>query len=164
MMWLAVVGGIVIVFGFVVFFGAPYVPSRRKYIARMFEELRPIDESDTVVDIGSGDGVVLREVSRRGARAVGYELNPLLAWISRLLSGGDSRVAIHLANAWRVTLPKETTVVYIFSVHRDADKLIRLMKKEAKRLGRPLSLVCYANPLPNMKPVRSFEAYHLYIF
>jgi len=164
MIWLALVGGIIIVFGFVVFFGAPYVPSRRKYIARMFDELRPIDASDTVVDIGSGDGVVLREVSRRGARAVGYELNPLLVWISRRLSAGDKKVSVVLANAWHVTFPEDTTVVYIFSVHRDAEKLINLMTHEAKRLGRPLTLICYANPLPRIQPTRTFEAYHLYIF
>ena len=71
---------IVILVGFSAFTGAPYVPSHRRDVARAFRELYSLDANDVLVDIGSGDGVVLRQASQRGARAVGYEIHPLLVF------------------------------------------------------------------------------------
>ena len=100
---------IVILVGFSAFTGAPYVPSHRRDVARAFRELYPLGANDVLVDIGSGDGVVLRQASKCGARAVGYEIHPLLVLLSRWLSRGDVRVAVYFANFWRVDLPNDTT-------------------------------------------------------
>ncbi len=159
-----ILGIIVIIIGFGAFFGAPYVPSRRRDLKRMFDELYLLNADDVVADIGSGDGLVLREVRRQGAQAVGYEINPVLAFISRLLSFGDKGVRIHLANFWLAALPKDVTLVYIFSVSRDGRKLKQKMQVEADALGKPLLLVCYGSPLPGIQAVKTFEAYHLYRF
>lgn len=164
MLWVYIVGVLVVFVGISVFFGAPYVPSRRKDVRRMFEELVPISEADVVLDLGSGDGVVLREASRRGAQAVGYEIHPLFVFISRMASFGDPHVRVRWTNAWTAPFPKAVTLVYIFSVGRDGTKLVRKMQHEANLLGRPLSLVCYGNALPGRTPLRSFEAYFLYVF
>ena len=69
---------IAIIVGFSAFMGAPYLPSHRRDVARAFDELYPLSSSDVLLDIGSGDGVVLRQASKRGARAIGYEIHPLL--------------------------------------------------------------------------------------
>lgn len=148
---------------FMVFFGAPYVPSHKKYVRRAFDHFG-IGGRDVLVDIGSGDGIILRIASRYGARAVGYEINPVLVFISRVLSLGDSRVRVFLRNAWTATLPDATTWVYAFSVSRDEKKLTKLLQREADRLGRPLKLLCYGSPFKRMKVSETFEAYHLYIF
>lgn len=95
--------------GFGAFFGAPYVPSLRKDAKRMFDSLYTLNSEDVVIDFGSGDGLILREVSRRGARAIGYEVNPLLVFISRMLSRKDPNVTIRAANFWLVKFPQETT-------------------------------------------------------
>jgi SAM-dependent methyltransferase len=163
MIWIVVVV-VVIFLGFAVFFGAPYVPSRRKYIKRAFTELYGVGPKDVVVDIGSGDGVVLRVAAEQGAQAVGYEIHPLLVLISKLLSAGNSRVKVRLANFWRAELPADTTLVYAFSVSRDNKKLKRKLQQECDRLGRPLTLMCYASPLPDVQPEKIFEAYYLYRF
>ncbi len=102
MWWLWLLGGLVVVFGIVVFRGAPYVPSQRRQLAIAFDELYPLGHTDMLVDIGSGDGIVLREATRRGAKAVGYELNPILVIISKLLSRNDVRVRVELADFWFV--------------------------------------------------------------
>jgi SAM-dependent methyltransferase len=164
MLWIYILGTLVVVIGISVFFGAPYVPSHHRDIRRLFDELTPVGEGDVVLDIGSGDGVVLREASRRGARAVGYEIHPLLVWISRALSWGDTHVEIKWTNAWTAPFPDDVTLIYAFAVGRDGKRLARKVQREAERLHRPLTLVCYGNPLPNRDPVRSFEAYHLYLF
>jgi hypothetical protein len=164
MTWGLIVGAVIVFLGFAVFFGAPYVPSRRTYIKRAFTELYGVGPKDVVVDIGSGDGVVLRVAAGLGARAVGYEIHPLLVLISRVLSAGNSKVSVRLANFWHTQLPADTTLIYTFSVSRDNKKLIRKIQQECDRLGRPLDLMCYASPLPGVQAQKTFEAYHLYRF
>jgi hypothetical protein len=150
-------------FGLVVFLGAPYVPSHRKDVKRVFEYLHLAD-ADVLVDIGSGDGIILRIASRFGAKAVGYEINPLLVAVARALSFSDSKVRVLLQNVWMARLPVETTIVYAFAVQRDERKLIGLIQREATRLNRPLKLICYGSPFESIAAVDTFEAYHIYIF
>ena len=164
MRWIYLVGCIVVLIGISAFFGAPYVPSRRRDLKRLFDELVPLEPSDVVLDFGSGDGLVLREVSRRGAKAVGYEIHPLFVAISKLLSSHDKRVEVRLVNAWLAHFPDDVTLVYAFSVGRDGVRLTRKMQREVDRIGQPIKLVCYGNPLPGMAPTEAFEAYFLYIF
>lgn len=155
---------LIIAFGFVVFRGAPYVPSRKRELARAFEELYPLDDSDVLVDIGSGDGVVLREAVKRGATAIGYELNPILVMISRWLSRQQPRVQVYLADFWLVSLPPETTVVYVFGESRDITKMADKVAREAARLQKPLFLISYGFAVPDMAPLKRVGAYHLYEF
>lgn len=152
-----------LMFGLVVFFGAPYVPSHQKDVKKALAHFN-IGNADLLVDIGSGDGRVLRLASRLGAHAVGYEINPILVVISRLLSFRDRRVRVMFRNVWFAKLPHNTTIVYAFSVLRDEKKLTMFLQREANRLDRSLKLLCYASPLKNMVAVDTFEAYHLYIF
>lgn len=150
------------IFGFGVLFGAPYVPSLRKDAKRMFDTLYQLKPTDVVIDFGSGDGLILREVSRRGACAVGYEVNPFLVAISKFLSRRDPNVAIHTANFWQVKFPKETTLIYAFSVTRDGKRLVQKLQREADRLRKDLAVICYGSQLPGMIPVQTFEAYGRY--
>jgi hypothetical protein len=159
-----VIGGIIVLLGFSVFFGAPYVPSRRHDFTRMFDELYPLTTNDVLIDVGSGDGIILREASRRGAQAIGYEISPLLVGISKWFSRNDNKVTITMANFWQAVFPDATTVIYAFSVERDAKKLKRKIQGEANRLNKTLTLICYGSPLPETKVLREFEAYHLYEF
>jgi len=163
-MWLYIVGGLVVLLGFSAFFGAPYVPSRRRDITRMFDTLYLLSAKDVLIDVGSGDGIVLREASFRGATAVGYEINPVFVVISKWLSRGNAKVVVTMANFWTARFPDAATVIYAFSVERDGKKLINKIQSEATRLNKQLVLICYGSPLPGRAAVRNFEAYHLYEF
>ena len=162
--WMYVAAGIVVLLGFSAFFGAPYVPSRRRDVTRMFDELYPLRADDTLIDVGSGDGIILREASRRGARTVGYEISPLFVAIAKWLSRGDKKVTVTMANFWLAKFPSATTVIYAFSVNRDGNKMRNKIQAEATRLNKPLTLICYGSPLPKKSAKRTFEAYHLYLF
>jgi len=153
---------IVLLFGFVVFFGAPYVPSKKGETERAFDELYPLGPTDTLVDIGSGDGIVLRLAAKRGAKAVGYEINPVLVVISRWLSRSNLKVTVFFASFWRAELPAETTVVYVFGDSRDIKKMAGKVQDTASRLGRPLSFISYAIAVPEMTPVKQVGAHYLY--
>ncbi len=161
-MWLWIVLLAVIAVGFVAFTGAPYVPSKRKDIARALTELYPLSKKDVLVDIGSGDGIVLREASRRGAKAVGYEIHPLLVVIAKNLSRGDKNVSVRLANFWRASLPDSTTVVYVFGDARDISKMFAKIEQEATRLDRSLAFISYGFDLPGKSPIKTVGAHHLY--
>lgn len=159
-----IIGGLLLLFGFVVFFGAPYVPSQKRYIRRAFDEVYKLSKKDHLVDIGSGDGVVLRVAAQYGAKATGYEINPALVLLSRVLSTRYKTVKVVLANAWSAKFPDDTTIVYIFSVRRDGRKIAKMMQRESDRLKKPLKLLCYGSPLPTVTPDKVFEAYELYSF
>lgn len=149
-------------FAFTAFFGAPYVPSRRREIRQAFSELYALNKSDTVVDLGSGDGIVLRVAREYGATAVGYELSPPLVWISRLLARGDKKQSILNKSYWRADFPLRTTVVYAFSDGRDIKKLHDLVERQATKLGHSLTFITYGFEAPHKTPVKTYRAYFLY--
>lgn len=161
LLWIA--GALVLLAGFMVAFGAPYVPSKRSELRRVFSELYKVKSSDHLVDIGSGDGIVLREFMRRGGRrATGYEINPVLVLVSRYLSRRNPAITTQLANLWRVSFPDKTTVVYVFGDARDIRRMQRKIETEATRLGRTLHVISYGFQLPDYKPVRTHGAHFLY--
>lgn len=160
---LILAGSILLLFAFVVFYGAPYVPSRKRYINEAFGNLYRLDSKDVLVDFGSGDGVVLREASKRGAKSIGYELNPLLVVISKVLSRRHRNIEVRLASYWHAHLPKSTTVIYVFSVQRDAGRIERKVQEETNRLDKEIKVICYGSPL-NKRPDASYQAYTLYVF
>lgn len=152
--------------GFVAFFGAPYVPTHRSQVRRAFTVLRPLTNKDVVVDLGSGDGIVLRQAIRSGAgRAIGYEIHPVLVVLSRWLARGfKGKITTHIANMWRVSPPDNTTIVYAFSVGRDVERLERLCVTWASQLGRPIDCIVYGHTLPSQRLVRTEGAHSLYRF
>ncbi len=161
--WLALLL-IFLPFGLSAFFGAPYVPSRKKYLKEAFDDLYKLTKNDVLVDVGSGGGIVLREATARGASAVGYELNPILIAISRLLTRNNDRISIIFTDIWSSQLPDDTTVVYVFSVTRDMNKIIDKMHHESNRLQRSIYLINYGSELRGIKPIRRAGAYKLYVF
>lgn len=163
-MWLWILSGFVIFFGFMAFTGAPYLPSKRKELEYTFRELCPLDGNDVLVDIGSGDGIVLREAIRQGAhRAYGVEINPFIAWVSRSASRKyKGRIKVKCANLWKMSFPAETTVVYAFSTHRDIEKMYKKVAQEASRLERTIRFVSYAFEVPGVRAEKTLRAHHLY--
>jgi len=155
---------VVLAFGFVVFWGAPYVPSKKKDLARALDELFPVGDKDVLVDIGSGDGVVLRAAAKRGARAIGYELNPILVVLANWLSRGQTGVKSYVANFWHIELPPETTIIYVFAVSRDIEKLARKLEQEATRLNQILKVITYGCEIPEKKAIATAGAHNLYEF
>jgi SAM-dependent methyltransferase len=152
-----------LVFGLVVFRGSPYVPSQKKYIRQAFTDLYKITSKDVLIDIGSGDGVVLREASKLGARSIGYEINPLLVFISRFLSFKNKKITVHLADFWSAKIPDDTTIIYVFSVTRDIKNITRRLRKEVNRIGHSVYLLSFAGDFTDLKLVKKNQSYRLYL-
>lgn len=163
MTWLLLgVGILAALFLLTVLRGAPYVPSRRSELETAFTKLYKLDKRDVLVDIGSGDGIVLRAAARRGARAIGYEINPVLVFVSRMLSRHDKKIEVLLADFWRTDFPDDTTIVYTFGESRDIRRMYDKVQREASRLERPLQFMSYGFVVPGRRALRSHRAYHLY--
>ncbi|KAG2489871.1 hypothetical protein HYH03_011673 [Edaphochlamys debaryana] len=57
---------------------APFYPTPDSVISRLLD-LTAVKQGDVLFDLGCGDGRVLLAAARRGARGVGFELDPQLA-------------------------------------------------------------------------------------
>jgi hypothetical protein len=160
--WFWLFFAVVLLFGFVVFRGAPYVPTRRKYLIAAFSKLYILQPDDVLVDVGSGDGRVMRLAASKVKRAVGYELNPALVFISRLLSRRQQNVETRLADFWLAKLPDDITIVYAFSVSRDIKKLTQKLSREATRTGHEIKVITYGAGIDALVPDKSYQAFKLY--
>ncbi|HEX6258403.1 MAG TPA: hypothetical protein VFZ48_02910 [Candidatus Saccharimonadales bacterium] len=161
--WVA--GVIVACFGLVVFRGAPYVPTRKAQLDQAFDKLYPVGLHDVVIDVGSGDGTVLRAAAKRGAKAIGYELNPVLVLLSRWLNRSYAHATtVHWRDFWRQNLPQDATLVYAFLEGRDIAKMELLLVRQARLRNKPLHFVSYGFELPNTKAVKRVGPLLLYRF
>lgn len=95
--------------------------------------LSAINKSDTVVDLGSGDGRVLIEAARKCSKAIGYEINPFLVGWSRIATyiQGTNNVVIKWQNYNNANL-ENSTIVYMYSIRGFVPSLERKLKKELK--------------------------------
>ena len=137
-------------FGIAVFVGAPYLPILNRD-AQQLLDLAHLKPGQTIIDLGSGDGRLLRAAAKRGVRGVGYEINPWLVWVSRLVCWRyRNLVTIYLADYWRVKLPPSDTI-YVFLLDRYMTKLDHKLTHE---LTRPTQVVSYVFEIPGRTPVR----------
>lgn len=141
--------------------GAIYYPSSDPQIATMLD-LAQIKKGERAVDIGSGDGRIVRALARAGAHAHGYELNPFLVfwswWQERALPKSQ-RGHHHLANLWFTSFASFDVVILFGMTYIMKD----LEKKLLRELKPGTRVVSNSFPFPNWKPVRRVGNIYLYI-
>lgn len=149
---------VVLLFGAVVFFGAPYVPtlSRQTETALDLLDLKP---GQTLLELGSGDGRVMAAAAARGINVVGYELNPLLVmsawWRTRRYR---PLVRLRWANFWRASWPPADGI-FVFLHPRF---MSRLDKKIVQSYGQKCKLVSFAFEIPGKRPAAEKDGVYLY--
>ncbi len=157
-----ILGILIIILSFTAFFGAPYVPSLKSELKKAFTKLYPLSEKDTLIDLGAGDGVVLKVASEFKAKGIGIELNPVFALISKFRLRKIKNTKILTKNFYNYEFPEETTAVYIFGDSRDIEKITRKIEREAKRLKKSIYVISNGFRLPSHKPIKHVGAYYLY--
>ena len=130
--------------------GALYVSTTRIRLAAFIRAV-PMNSNQTLVDLGCGDGRVLR-LARKfyHVRAIGFEIN-LLAYVkARLLSIGRKGIQIRRKNFWLQNLSYADVVFcYLYP-----DVMHRLASKLQTEL-RPGTWIVSCNfPVPGIQPVR----------
>jgi SAM-dependent methyltransferase len=149
---------VVLVYGFVLFYGAPYFPSLKPHLKAALD-LLDMKEDQVIYDLGCGDGRFLKAAAKRGYRAVGYELNPFVfayAWITTLKYG--SRVKVRWGNFWNADISK-ADAVFVFLLDKYMAKLDTKLKTEGKK---GLKLASHTFKIPGRKIVAKKYGVFLY--
>jgi precorrin-6B methylase 2 len=142
----------------VLFLGAPYVPTLHKQRETALDllELKP---GQTLIDLGCGDGAMLIAAAKRGIKAVGYEINPLLVLIAWIRTRRYAKhVQIIHGNFWQKHWP-QADAVFVFLTDRYMDRLHQNMKNRFKNC---VKLVTYGFSIPDKKPADKEGACFLY--
>lgn len=163
-MLLYIVLGVVLgAFLLVVLRGAPYVPTHTGPVRHVFEML-DMPKGSTIIDLGSGDGVVLKAAAERGYRAIGYELNPFLCIVSYLRCWRYRRlVSVRWRDFWLSPLPADVDAVFVFLSGPYLHRLDRKLSTERPKGGKSLMVVSYGFYIPGKgKPIKTEQALHLY--
>ena len=148
--------------------GAPYAPTFMPAIKRAFSHIK-LGASDVIVDLGAGDGRTLIEAASRGAKAIGYELSPIMWFIvwfrlqllrlrqtSPVIPGQPStskhRHVVYLRNFYKQSLPPETTVIFAFLMPGNMAKVKTMLAKQ--NLPNLRCVLIYAFPFPDLQPLQ----------
>lgn len=131
------------------FAGAPYVPVRKKDIEDAMS-LAKIKPGEWMADLGCGDGRVLLGALNKGANVVGYEISPILTWISRYRTRRfKDRATILRKNFFHADL-STFDVICVFALIRLMPRLEEQLNKQAKP---GLRVVSFAFDMPGWKLV-----------
>jgi predicted RNA methylase len=98
--------------------GAPYAAVGTERLTTMIE-LASIKKGEKVVDLESGDGRIVAACAKVGAQAYGYEINPILVFISRrLLKRNEIKIAhIYQRSYWNADLSQFQVVTLYGTTH-----------------------------------------------
>lgn len=133
---------------------SPWAPWWRtnKKTAKAICRIANINSKDVVYDLGCGDGEVLLQTAKLGARGVGIEIDPLRAFTANLRvvkNNFQNKITIKKKNFFDEDLSK-ASVVIVYLVPKTLEKLLPKFKKELKKGTRIVSFRYQMNlPLKN---------------
>lgn len=146
-------------FGFVLFSGAPYLPTLNKQVKAALK-LAKLKKGATILELGCGDGRVLISAAQQGLNAVGYELNPvmfLIAWYRT--RPYRQHVKVIFGNFWHKKWPT-ADAIYVFLLPRLMDKLDQKITKQTNSY----IVISFAFKFPKRTPVAEEDGVMRYDF
>ena len=146
-------------FALIILVGAPYVPTKQADIKNLFGVIR-LRKGALVVDLGSGDGRVMIQAAKYGYKAIGYELNPILALIAKYRLRQYSDATCKIGDYWQADIRK-ASMVFIFSAQTYMKRLSQKLNNELKPGAQ---VVSYGFSLPGRKIAKKVGAANIYQF
>ena len=149
---------IILTFCLAVFLGPPYLPTLNNQVrtALDFLDLKP---GQVLLELGSGDGRVVKAAAARGLTVVGIEINPFLVVFSRFLCWRyRKQVTILWGDVWRIKWP-QADGIFTFMLQRQMPKLDKEIQIWQRR---DLRLASFAFFIPNRKPAAEKNGIFLY--
>lgn len=136
---------LIVCFGGVLLFGAPYLPTLKPQIKTAID-LADLKAGDTLLELGCGDARVLIAAAKQGINVVGYELNPVLALLAWLRTRPYSKnVNVVWGDFWQKPWP-EAQAIFTFLLPKYMEKL---NKKVIQYEYKPVKLVSFAFEIPD---------------
>jgi len=124
--------------------GALYVSTTRTRISAFLETVDMVP-GQCFIDLGCGDGRVLRAIRKRASvKAVGYELNPLACLRARLQCIGDASIEIRRRDFMKADL-SEADVVFCY-LFPDVMKRLAIKLRAELRPGTFVASCNFAFP------------------
>lgn len=158
LLWLAVLL-FVVSFGFVLLAGAPYLPTLRPQIKTALD-LAGLQQGQTLLELGSGDGRVLFAAAEQGISAIGYELNPLLVGYSKIRARKyKGLVEVHWGNFWQRKWP-EADAIFVFLLDKYMNKLDKKIIQEYP--NGEIKLISFAFAIKGKTPSKQQDGLLLY--
>ncbi len=150
---------VVITFCFVVFFGAPYLPTLKPQVRAAFD-LLSLPTGSHILELGAGDGRVALEALKRGYRVTAVELNPILCMIMFFVTLRYRRqIRIICADFWRLSWP-DTDAIFVFLL----DKYMPKLEAKIQTRYTSVKLVSFAFKIPGKNITAEKAGVYLYDF
>jgi SAM-dependent methyltransferase len=149
---------LILAYGFVLLFGAPYFPSLKPHIKAALNVL-DLKKGQVVYDLGCGDGRFLKAAAGQGLKAVGYELNPFMfaySWLTTRRYG--RQVKVKYGNFWKADI-SEADAVFVFLLDKYMPQLDAKLQAEGKE---NLKLASHTFKIPGKKPAAQQYGVFLY--
>jgi 16S rRNA A1518/A1519 N6-dimethyltransferase RsmA/KsgA/DIM1 with predicted DNA glycosylase/AP lyase activity len=161
MIWLEVLLVVLIVsFGSVLLFGAPYLPTLKSQIEAALD-LAEVTKGQKMLELGCGDGRVVLAAAKKGIEVTGYELNPILAGIAWLRTiKYRHNATIIWGDFWQKPWPKADTI-FVFLLPKYMDRLDQKIKQSSQG---GIKLVSFAFQIPNKTPDGQQGGVYLYVY
>ena len=132
-----------------------------------FLDAVPMNDGELLVDLGCGDGRVLRAAQRRyGVRALGFEVNALAYCAARILSFGVQGIEIRCKNFWSQDF-READVVFCYLFPDVMKRLAAKLEAELRPGARVVSCnFCVPgwNPLEVLRPNSACHGDPIYVY
>lgn len=144
---------------------SPWAPWWRtnKKTASAICKLANITKEDIIYDLGCGDGEVLIQSGKMGAKGVGIEIDPLRALIARIRvsqNGLSKKIVIKRKNFFNEDI-SQASIIIVYLVPATLNKLLPKFNKELKK-GTKIISFRYEIDLPLKKKDEEDQLY-LYI-
>lgn len=154
----------VLVFLFIVYTGyafikgAPFVPSALGTVRKIIA-MADLNKWDVLLDLGSGDGRILKKAAPMVKQAIGIEINPLLYWWSKARLSKHKNVTVIRQDLWKTNL-SNVDVLTLFFIAGKMHLLMLKIKKEMKPGSR---VVSYGFKFPDWPYAKKDGKVYLYI-
>jgi hypothetical protein len=155
-----IVSVVIVVFGSVLFFGPPYVPTLKKQVDAGLD-LLDLKPGQMLLELGAGDGKVMKAAAERGLNVVGIELNPILVIVAKIRCWKyRTHTKVIWGSVWSVRWP-QADGVFTFFLGREMAKLDRHIQLWNRQ---PVRVASFAFKIPGREIVDEKSGVFLYTY
>ena len=149
---------LIIANGYILFWGAPYLPSLKPHVNAALD-LLDLKPGQVVYDLGCGDGRFLKAAAKQGIKGVGYELNPFWFAYAWLTTHRYRQIEIRFGDFWKADI-SHADALYVFLLTKYMAKL----DQKIKNSGKHLKLASHTFKIPGKKPIAETYGVFLYLY